>query len=291
MKLNDHIIITLSDFSRYFDPDAFWANRYAFIRDMKPEKVYYYQDKDQINAYEKVCKWIEAEKNRTSNNEIRKDALSGLQMLTDNKINSLDFSYCDKTHKIEMSDIIKVNAPTPIYLEKYENPLNGELKPINLHKIVINGVDGQKSKIYIGKSCVGTFNKGEIVYVTESNGKFIEVLPNRLSNKFFDAELFGKPDNFRSILKIKEVKSGEVRFEKDVVSFALVEDGYIYVDNRGMIVGYNVPDEQLYRIKDDKEKVVALNYNNGVCKALYENGILMSSDLREEKTTVYINKR
>ena len=41
MKLNNILIVTLSDFARHFTFPAFWTNRQQFVRDLCPEKVYY----------------------------------------------------------------------------------------------------------------------------------------------------------------------------------------------------------------------------------------------------------
>mgnify|MGYP000677306553 CR=1 FL=1 len=58
MKLNNILIVTLSDFARHFTFPAFWTNRQQFVRDLCPEKVYYLNH-EQEQAYAEISKWIQ----------------------------------------------------------------------------------------------------------------------------------------------------------------------------------------------------------------------------------------
>lgn len=60
MKLNNHLIVTIPDFIRNFSFNEFWVNRRQFIRDMQPDKVYYW-NKSLEDAYYNIKKWIENE--------------------------------------------------------------------------------------------------------------------------------------------------------------------------------------------------------------------------------------
>ena len=290
MKLNGHIIITLPDFARHFQVNEFWANRYAFIRDMNPNKVYYWNDQ-LTDAYNKVCEWIVAESGKNATEEVRKEALFALQLLANTKIDPSDFSSCYKRQEVEkMSDIIIVKAPEALALNKYDGSVTDPSAPIKLHKIVITGLPGQKSDVLIGNKTVGTFESGEVVYVTERNGQFIELLPNHISNDFFDAKLIDNRGEFRSILIVKDKRNNEIVKIREVVSFALVNNGYMYIDFQDTIVcnNTNIP---LFMLCDEEHKVLALSYNDGAGYALYDNGTLRTTNSFNLKKTVYINSK
>lgn len=44
MKLNNTLIVTLPDFARHFNFAEFWEKRIQFVRDMHPQKVYYWNE-------------------------------------------------------------------------------------------------------------------------------------------------------------------------------------------------------------------------------------------------------
>lgn len=289
MKLNGHIIITLPDFSRHFSMNEFWANRFAFVRDMNPDRVYYWNAK-QIDAYYDVCKWIIAESENNVAETLRENALCGLQLLSGREISASDMSLCNGVREIkEFSDVIIATAPESLVLPQYEESSAGRSDHVRLHKIEIHGDMGQKTDVFIGSRYEGTYESGEVVYATETGGRFIELLPNHISNDSYDARLIGNQVSFRSILKIKDKRKNEIVRIRDVVSFALVKDGYIYIDFTDAIVcsDANVP---LYLLCDDECKVVALSHKDGICHALYENGTVRSTDSFHSRKEVYINK-
>ena len=72
MKYNDNIILTIPDFIKYFDFVVFWKNRHAFVRDMNPKKIYYW-DEAHEQAYEDICAWIVNESDPQSQNAGVKD--------------------------------------------------------------------------------------------------------------------------------------------------------------------------------------------------------------------------
>ena len=44
MKLRNTLIVTLPDFAKHFNFPEFWENRKQFVRDMHPDKVYYWNE-------------------------------------------------------------------------------------------------------------------------------------------------------------------------------------------------------------------------------------------------------
>ncbi len=287
MKLNGHIIITLPDFARHFSLNEFLENRFAFVRDFHPDKVYYWNER-LVGAYDRICDWIAAEAENRATEQIRECAVSGLQMLTGTEIGPSDLCLCNRKHDVEeLSDIIVADAPGSLVLPGYDVSSDDVSASVRLYKIAICGPVGQKADVFIGDAHGGTFESGEVVYVTARNGRFIEVQQNYISNRYFDAGLIENGGRFRSILTVKDKRTGETVKIRDVVAFALVDDGYVYIDFQDTVV-YNNVNVPFVFVDNMECKAVALNYSDGVFKVLYENGTIASSDSFELKESVYI---
>lgn len=287
MKLNGHIIITLPDFARHFSLNEFWENRFAFVRDLHPDKVYYWNER-LVDAYERICDWIVAEAENRATEHVRECAISGLQMLTGAELDPSDLCLCNNKQDVEeLSDIMTTNAPGSLALPGYDVSSDDGSASVRLYKIEVCGPVGQKSDVFIGNNHGGTYESGEVVYVTARNGRFIEVLPNYASNEFYDAGLIDNGGKYRSILTVKDKRTGESVKIRDVIAFALVGEGYVYIDFRDTVVynNVNVP----FAFVDNVEcKAVALSYRNGVLKVLYEDGTVSSSDSFKLEDSVYI---
>lgn len=287
MKLNGHIIITLPDFARHFSLNEFWENRFAFVRDFHPDRVCYWNER-QVDAYDRICDWIAAEAENRATGQIREQAVSGLQLLTGAELDPSDLRLYNRKQNVDgSSDIIMANAPGTLVLPGYEGTQDDGSAPVRLYKITVCGHAGQKSDVFIGEKHCGTFDGGEVVYVTARNGRFIEIFPNYASNEIFDAGLIDNGGGFRSILTVKDKRTGGSVKIRDVVAFALVDEGYVYIDFQDTVV-YNNVNVPFAFVDNVERKAVALNYSNGVFKVLYENGTVSSSDSFEMKESVYI---
>jgi hypothetical protein len=60
MKLKDTLIVTLCDFSKLIDFPSFWYKRRQFIRDLNPQRCYYWTDKQKL-LFEVIKTWIDIE--------------------------------------------------------------------------------------------------------------------------------------------------------------------------------------------------------------------------------------
>lgn len=58
MRYGKYLIVTLPDFRRHFDFRQFLNNKRQFVRDMHPDKVYYWGDTRLLNAYHVISNWI-----------------------------------------------------------------------------------------------------------------------------------------------------------------------------------------------------------------------------------------
>ena len=231
MKLNNILIVTLSDFARHFTFPAFWTNRQQFVRDLCPEKVYYLNH-EQEQAYAEISKWIqEGEADADSDKTLLCNALEELLGYEiDRKAVEAFF------HPTAIdSDIIIVNAPATFDLPKFKKTSNASFT-IKLRKLQIEGNMDQEAEIRIGGEFVAKLKSGEVAYVTEIEGKYIEVLPNHINNDRYDASLVSANGEFYSTLVIHDKKNASKFSWDGVISFALVDDGYLFVDKQDSLI-------------------------------------------------------
>lgn len=270
MKLNNTLIVTLSDFARHFTFPAFWANRQQFVRDLCPEKVYYLNN-EQKQAYIEITKWIqEGELNTNSDKTLLCNALEELLgYKVDNKEVEAFF------HPTVMdSDIIVVNAPTTFDLPKFEKTSDDPFT-IKLRKLQIEGNVGQEAEIHIGGELVAKLKSGEVTYVTEADGKYIEILPNHIYSDRYDASLVDTNGEFYSTLVIYDKKNASKYSWDGVISFALVDDGYLFVDKQGSLIVMSESTPR-FLLKSEGKAIYIKSFNDKVL-VLYEDGNLKST--------------
>lgn len=267
MKLNNHLIVTLTDFKRHFNSSEFWENRRQFVRDMHPDKVYYWNNELE-QAYYDIKAWIESPDD--ANGKISEKGKKSLSLLT-GKVFDWDEN---PSSKIDLSQkIIKVQAGQTISLPEYKA---GDLNDfeINLHKIEIVGNSESPAKILIGDRLWGSYYSGEVVYFTEINGGCIELLSNKLSNEVMELTLACRDSEFESDLIVQDLVNGKKTTHQRVTSFAIAYKGYVCIGYRGkpicMIDDYSFPK---YMLNSDKHAVY-VKAEDDVVLVLYNNGDL-----------------
>lgn len=270
MKLNNHLIVTLPDFVKHFSFTDFWENRFQFVRDMHPDKVYYW-DEELKEAYFNVARWINQDKN--ADKTVKDRGINALEKILEGKLDR--DSVCIYDSVDFTSQIIRVMSGQTLTLPEYTGSIAESYTLLRLHKIEVYGRPAQSSKIKIGnKECL-TLQTGDFVYVTEVDNCFIEFLPNHLQNEIYDLSLVSQDGDFFSTLVVHNLFSASRLTFKDVTSFALTNDGYIYVDanKKPIIMSNSVPK---FMLKYEGEAFyVKANNNNAL--VLYNNGILRST--------------
>ena len=272
MKLNNRLIVTLPDFARYFNFMEFYGKRKQFVRDMNPDKVYYW-NKSLKDAYGEIQQWIEGEDNPNG----RTKGLAALNTLLDGCLDMEEAtSILDNGHGSIHSKIINVLAGKDIHFPQYSSEDNGEPIQIELHKLEITGKSSLPVNIYIGDNLCGTLKEGEPAYITEINGKCIELLPNHLCNESWDLKLLNKAGGFFSSLVIRNIETAENEVLDDVTSFAVLSNGYIYIDDRYKPVFYTDKDIPQFMLKQEGRALYAKTINDDAL-VLYSDGTLRST--------------
>lgn len=270
MKLNNHLIVTLPDFVKYFTFSDFWENRFQFVRDMHPDKAYYWEE-ELKEAYFNVVQWINQDEN--ADKTVKDRGINALEKILGGKLDRSSVCISDDTIDFT-SQIIRVMSGQTLTLPEYKVNAT-ESFILRLHKIEVYGRPAQFSKIKIGnKECV-TLQTGDFVYVTELDNCFIEFLPIHLQNETYDLSLISQDGDFFSTLVVHNLFSDSRLTFKGVTSFALTNDGYIYVDanKKPIIMSNSVPK---FMLKYEGEAFyVKANNNNALI--LYSNGILRST--------------
>lgn len=270
MKQNNHLIVTLTDFKRHFSSSEFWENRRQFVRDMHPDKVYYWNDELE-QAYYNIKAWIESPDD--ANGKISEKGKKSLSLLT-GKIFDWDEN---PSSKIDLSQkIIKVQAGQTVSLPEYKAGDLNDFK-INLHKIEIVGNSESSAKVLIGDRLWGSYYSGEVVYFTEINGGCIELLPNKLSNEVMELTLACRDSEFESDLIVQDLVNGKKTTHQRVTSFAIVYKGYVYIDHRGKPI-YFIDNKSFYKyMLNSNEHAVYVKAEDDVVLVLYKNGDLRST--------------
>jgi len=231
MKLRNNLIVTLPDFAKYFDYNEFWENRRQFVRDMHPSKVYYWNN-ELIKAYEDIVLWVNGGENVEET--IIKSGISALETLINRSIGKDEIEGCKNQPDLS-SPIIRVQAGTILELPHYTNET---FDVINLrhHKIEVYGHSKKPAIIKIGSKVSITLYATEFIYVTEVENLFIEFLPTNIQNNIYDLSLVSEEGIFFSTLNVKTPFSGKLTSYKGVISFAVTDDGYIFIDSHGKLI-------------------------------------------------------
>lgn len=272
MKLNDRLIVTIPDFARNFNFIEFYGKRKQFVRDMNPEKVYYWNESLK-DAFREIQQWIEGENEPNG----RTKGLAALNTLLDGCLDMEEAtSILDNGHSSIHSKIINVLAGKDIRFQQYSSEDYDEPIQIELHKLEITGKSSLPANIYIGDNMCGTLKEGETAYITEINGKCIELLANHLCNESWDMKLLNKAGGFFSSLIIRNIETAENEVIDDVTSFAVLSNGYIYIDDRYKPVLYTDKSIPQFMLQQ-KGKALYVKTINDDALVLYSDGTLRST--------------
>lgn len=230
MKLQNSLIVTLPDFARHFEYAEFWENRMQFVRDMHPSKVYYWDDKLKT-AYATVVDWIRQSNHEDTSSPVCVSGIQALELLIGRKIDEKEVIRV--VGKVDLTaPIICVQAGTTLALPGYTKDTVCEEINLCYHKIEVCGHSDKPAVIKIGEVASQELHTGDFVYVTENAGLFIEFLPVYLHNEIYNMNLTVQEGVFAPTLQVRALLSGRQMTYEKVVSFALVEDGYIFIDAR-----------------------------------------------------------
>lgn len=284
MKLNNHLIVTLSDFARHFDFAQFWLNRRQFVRDMGPDKVYYWSD-ELVEAYHIVKIWIE--NNQSNDKAQREKGLNALDLLLGGTLDRSTVTLIEGCQMDMKQDIWVVQAGQSVDLPPYTGKSEGTIH-LRLHKIEVSGAPSETTRISIGGKLCAILNGEEAVYVTELDGGCIELLPNHQRNAHTDLSLLSLPGGFRSTLVVRDLHSDNKLMFDGVVSFALLDDGYIYIDQHQKPV-YMMTHVPKFMLKHDG-KALYVKAKGDTVMVLYEDGTLKSTTSMEPMTNIVFPK-
>lgn len=234
MILNNTIILTIEDFRRHFDFSQFWAKRKHFVRDMHPQKIFYYNP-EQEQDYWVVKEWLETEDNNITI-EKRKTGINALSRIIDREISQSELSSILVTINYDDDIIIVKSGKTinlPGSLVDWDYPHSNAEK---LHKVEAVGDDGDV-KIMIGGSHAYTLHCKECVYITEIGGSFMRVLPTSCIKGATSLKLINIPGQFSSKLEITKYNMGKhVSVEDNVTQFALEGMRVLYNADNYLII-------------------------------------------------------
>ena len=272
MKLKNNLIVTLPDFAKYFDYNEFWENRRQFIRDMHPSKVYYWNN-ELLNAYDNIVLWING--GERAEESIIKNGIRALEILISRPIGKDEIEE-HKSFPDLSSQIIRVQAGTRLDLPSYTNETFDSIN-LRYHKIEVYGNSNKPAVITIGTKDSVTLYATEITYVTEVENLFIEFLPTHIQNNIYDLSLVSEEGHFFSSLNVRNLFSAKQISYKDVISFALTGDGYIFIDSQGKpIIMSNSINQLKFMLKYNVNAFyVKANENHAVI--LYKDGTLKST--------------
>lgn len=268
MKLGKYLIVTVSDFARHFTFQDFWENRKQFVRDMHPDKVYYWSE-ELKQAYFDVADWINGGDNMSE--AMKHKAINSLEKLSGREIDMHQLDYSDKNFEYS-SPIIHIKAGQTIDLPEYKSGVSQEVN-LSYHKIEVYGKSLRPAIIRIGKNSI-SLSAGEFIYVTAQNDLFIEFMPLHLQNDKYDMYLGADVGIFLPILYVRDLETDNLFIYKNVVSFALTMDGYVYVDENKKLVVESI---QVYNYRasfDEGKDIFYVKSNMKDCIILHNDGML-----------------
>lgn len=272
MKLRNNLIVTLPDFAKYFDYNEFWENRRQFVRDMHPSKVYYWNN-ELLKAYEDIVLWVNGGENVEET--IIKSGISALETLINRPIEKEEIEVYKNQLDLS-SPIIRVQAGTILELPHYTNETYDVIN-LRHHKIEVYGHSKKPAIIKIGSKVTITLYATEFIYVTEIENLFIEFLPTHIQNNIYDLSLISEEGVFLSTLNVRALFSGNQTSYKGVISFAVTDDGYIFIDSQGKpIIMSNSINELKFMLRYN-EKAFCVKAKGTQAVILFEDGTIKST--------------
>ena len=230
MKLNNTLIVTLPDFARHFCFAEFWANRRQFVRDMHPSRVYYWSS-ELAEAYAVVAAWIEKNEDATDND--REAGRKALETLVGKPVAYKDITFSE-VPDITMP-IIRIRAGSTLDLPAYKH--GGTSVRLRHHKIEVYGKSGTTAAVSIGGRHRKHIAAGSFACVTEAEGcGFVEFLPTHLKNSQYELTAISQEGELGCSLVVEDMNTMQQKEMHNVVSFALADDGYVYVTTDGKFI-------------------------------------------------------
>lgn len=273
MKLKNRLIVTLPDFARYFNYGEFWEKRKLFVRDMHPSKVYYWE-KGLEEAYLRIVDWITQGDDAVET--VRQSGLCALEQLIGRKITVKEIK-CAIGNVDLTTSIIRVQAGTSLMLPSVDGNLPDTFR-LSQHKIEVYGTSNKPAVISIGTGSTLSLYASEFVYVTALNGQFIEFLPTRLQNDIYVLTQVAEEGVFFPKLDVRMKFSGNRMSYPDVISFAVTDDGYLFIDSQGhLFIMSNTVNALKFMLKHECEALYVKAHGERVV-VLYKDGTLKSTD-------------
>lgn len=193
MKLNNNIILTISDFRKYFGSKTFgkfWKSRRLFIRDFHPDQMYYWNDSDK-SSYISIVNWIEQEDSeKGATPEQRAAGLKALSQFAElnEELSVESFEQATNANHHLVEDIIYVETNRldlngqPKSIDEAKALSKQQNKPLRLHKIEVDSDNAYSVNVYIGGQLVYTFPRYcACAYALELNGEFYHILPTEIN--------------------------------------------------------------------------------------------------------------
>lgn len=271
MKLNNTLIVTLPDFARHFTFTEFWANRRQFVRDMHPSRVYYWSS-ELADAYAVVATWID--KGEEATDEDREAGCKALETLVGKPINVNDINFSETPDLA--APVIRIQAGKTLDLPAYKS--GGASVCLRHHKIEVYGKNGTTAVISIGGRQSTNIASGGFAYVTEAEGcGFIEFLPTHLQNDIYELTAISQEGELGCCLVVRALYNMHQEVISNIVSFALTDDGYIYVNTNGKLVIMSNAVLDIKFTLMHKGNVLYVKSRGNEVLALYSNGILRST--------------
>jgi len=274
MKLQGNIIVTFPDFIKHFECGEFWQNKDVFVRDMHPDRIYYWDSKD-ILIYEKIAQWLKD----YNNMEKQKDGLSALSSWIGMPI-TMSMLAPEVEGNVSLKEqIVFLESGVDYVLPKFNEKTIGQSAfTIALHKLEFCGESNIPIKVGLG-DVAHYYYAGDVAYVTAINGTCVEILNNSKVNDLFSIKLINQQKTFGSKLLIRNIASGDLQALNDVTSFAPYESGVIYIRG-GEIKFHGIANDMLLTFfKLSPKPIYVKQTSNNAVVVLYTNG--------EIKTTGY----
>lgn len=273
MKLKNTLIVTLPDFARHFSFAEFWANRRQFVRDMHPSKVYYWSE-SLAEAYAVVAAWIG--KGEAATAADREAGCKALGALVGKPIDAGCACVPGDEHDWSLP-VISVQAGQTLRLPAYTGGAKGNLK-LGCHKIEVAGKPGNNATVCIGDGEATVLGAGDVVYATAVEGHgFVTLLPKWLRNANMELALVPQSGDWGANLVVRTLCDMHQEVIGGVVSFALTDDGYVYVTASGkLIVMSNAVLGIKFTLMHDGNVLCVKSRGNDVM-ALYTDGTLKNT--------------
>lgn len=290
MKLGKYLIVTLTDFRRHYDFKLFYQNREEFVRDMHPDRIYYWDNK-LIEAYQQICRWIKSS-NNPDIRRIPETVISALKYYVGKK----DIISETPTYKVDLTNEIIILPPDcDIELPAFDSNQVTDNIHIKLHKLIANKDSVGYSYVRIGDYESFKLEPEEIVYVTECNNLFIQFQPNKFSNEKLHAKLIDKDGSFGSILVIENLITKEFKSYDNILSFTIINGNEPLTINTDYMCNFddfcfNMKIESLLERNFNIKPIMVVKSSNPISEelvaVLHDNGLMRTSDSKQTEKII-----